>query len=141
MSHAEPVACAQRRKQSLLDMGVALLIVVMVWPFPVMRALLSPAGHAAAMVVTWALTTLLYFSISAAVWQRTLGMRAFGLRLAGPGDSAPSRGAGVRWGIIAGATVLWYAIAPASACGNGMPERASKTAIVPAEVTSDATHL
>lgn len=139
MSHTAPVACAQRRKQSLLDMGVALLIVVMAWPFPVMRALLSPAGHGAAMLVAWALTTLLYFGISAAVWQRTLGMRAFGLRLSGMEGGAPARGAGARWGIIAGATVLWYAIAPASACGSGMPERVSKTAIVSAGAAGEAT--
>lgn len=137
MTEVAETACAQRRKQSLLDLGIALLIVVMVWPFPVMRALLSPAGHAIAMVAAWALTTLVYFGISAAWWHRTLGMRAFGLALAAPDGAAPSRGAAARWGIIAGATVLWYAIAPVSACANAMPERASATMVVPLDGRSN----
>lgn len=133
MTDATQAQCVRRRKQTLLDMGVALLIVVMVWPFPVMRALLSPGGHVAAMLVAWAVTTVVYFAVSAAVWHRTIGMRAFGLRIDGLDGAEPARSAATRWGIIAGATALWFALAPISACRSGLAERVSATMIVPAD--------
>jgi uncharacterized RDD family membrane protein YckC len=121
--------CKARRIQSAADVFMSVLLAMMIWPFPVARALMSPAAHVAGVLATCLIVLLVYFSVSAAAWRQTLGMRLAGVRLESIEGDAPTRAQGLKWGLVSAVVAPWYIVAPASACSASIAERVSRTTV------------
>lgn len=118
-----------RRAQSLIDMFISVFAAMLLWPFPIARAALTPAVHVAGVLATCVVAQLLYYAISAASWRRTVGMHLAGIRLASADGKPPRRGQAVMWGLISAVIAVWFAVAPSSACRAATAERASGTKV------------
>jgi len=118
-----------RRAQSLIDIFISVFAAMMVWPFPIARATLSPPIHVAGVLVTCVVVQLLYFSVCAVAWQKTLGMRLAGIRLSTPGGDSPTRRQALIWGLVSSLTAVWFAFAPSHAGSAAVAERVSATTV------------
>lgn len=80
-----------------LDVGIVVVLAMLLWPFPLARANLSPSAHAAAIAV-WVVFALCAYQVAVLTRSgRSLGMYLSGLRLShsSPGGS----GRILRWAI------------------------------------------
>jgi uncharacterized RDD family membrane protein YckC len=118
-----------RRAQSLLDIGVSVFAAMMVWPFPVARATLSPSVHVAGVIVTCVVVQLAYYAVCAALWRQTLGMRLSGIRLHAADGQPPTRGQGALWGLVSALLAVWFVASPSSAASASTAERLSGTTV------------
>jgi len=118
-----------RRVQSLIDIFVSVFAAMMLWPFPIARATLEPPIHIAGVLVTCFVVQLLYFSVCAVVWQRTLGMRLAGVRVRGRDGALPTRGQALVWGLVSALIAVWFAVAPRRAGSAAVAERVSATTV------------
>lgn len=125
--------CKHRRTQALADIGVAIGLTVLVWPFPLARAALSPAGHVTAILAAYLCVQLVYHAVSAGAWRRTVGMRLTGHVLISEGGVRSTHARSIMWGVASGLLSPWYAVSPAAACRFSVPERLSKLRQAPAE--------
>lgn len=98
---------------------------MLVWPFPLARAMLPLPVNIACVLVFWQLMQVLYCSLTAGLLEQTGGMRLQGLRLVGIDGAQPSRGVRLRWGALAGALALVHAIAPGGGLAPTLDERIS----------------
>lgn len=119
------VPCGARRLQSAADVLTAVVLAMLVWPFPVARATLTPGVHVLGVFVMCLAVLLAYYVISAAVWRKTLGMRLAGLELRGE-TSPPERLHLVSWGLTAAVFSAWYVLAPKSACRYAPDARSAR---------------
>jgi hypothetical protein len=127
-----PLTPAEQRKRALIDAGAALVITMLIWPFPAARAMLSPVVNVLLVLLTWALVSIAYHVLCARVWRRTAALYLLGFALAdrsGPAERimAIENRAAVRWGIFAGAlavaTTLWAGGASLAATLSGVELR------------------
>jgi len=118
-----------RRAQSLIDIFVSVFAAMMVWPFPVARATLSPPIHVAGVLVTCFVVQLLYFCVCAVVWHQTLGMRLAGIRLHAQDGEPPTRTQSLSWGLVSALIAPWFAVAPGHADAAAVAERVSGTTV------------
>ena len=121
--------CKARRTQSLVDLLVSIVIAMLLWPFPVARAMLSPTIHVAGVLATCVIVQLVYFALSASVWSQTLGMRLVEVRLVSDDGEPVSRGRAVQWGLVSAVIAPWYVVAPSSACAASIAERTTRTTV------------
>jgi uncharacterized RDD family membrane protein YckC len=119
--------------QSLVDVFVSIVLAMLVWPFPVARAMLSPTVQVAGVLALCVCLQLAYYIVAAAIWRQTLGLRLAGLRLSSSAGGAPTRAQVVKWAAISASLALWYAFAPRSACATGLAERLTATRVVSSE--------
>ena len=107
---------AEERWRALIDVGMTLVITMLMWPFPIARAMLAPLTNVLLLLTSWAVISVLYHVVCARVWRRTAGMYLLGLSLCdanGPADECPpvDNRTALRWGFIAGllalASVAW----------------------------------
>jgi uncharacterized protein YceK len=103
------------RIQAAIDLGSALVLCMLLWPFPLARAALPPVVHVAAILIAWCVVHVLYLSIGLAAWSQTGGMRLVGLVLRSPEGEPCDRRQRVRWGLLAGLLVALRFVAPAGA--------------------------
>jgi len=118
-----------RRAQSLIDIFVSVFAAMMLWPFPVARATLAPPIHIAGVLVTCIVVQVLYYSVCAVVWQKTLGMRLAGIRVHGQDGETPTRGQALLWGFVSALIAVWFAVAPRQAGSAALAERVSSTTV------------
>jgi len=126
---ADTDLCRIRRTQSGIDIVLSVLLAMMLWPFPVGRAMLSPAVHVLGVLITYGVVQVLYYAVSAVAWRQTLGMRLVGVRLRSADGAVPARRHALRWGLVSAVTAPWYVVAPRSACTARTAERFSRTTI------------
>jgi hypothetical protein len=117
----------QRRIQSAIDSGAALVLAMLAWPFPLARAMLPVAVNIASIIVFWQVIQVLYFVVTVGVWRQTGGMRLQGLTLRDRDGQEPPRGQRVMWAAIAGVLTWAQVAAPA---GEGNPTLAERVAKV-----------
>jgi len=91
-----------RRKQTALDVGTALVLTILAWPFPLARANLVPIVHVVSILALWQVVQAGYFAVCAAFWRKTGGMHLFGMVLGTLAGAPLSRGSAVSWGLLAG---------------------------------------
>ncbi len=118
-----------RRAQSVIDIFISVFAAMMIWPFPVARATLSPSIHVLGVLVTCVVVQLLYFIVCAAAWQQTLGMRLAGVQLRAQGGESPTRGQALLWGLVSALIAVWFVVAPRQAGSAAVAERVSVTAV------------
>lgn len=118
-----------RRAQSLIDLFVSVFAAMMLWPFPVARATLSPPIHIAGVLATCFIVQLLYFAVCAVVWRQTLGMRLAGVRLYAHNGGSPTRPQALLWGLVSALIAVWFAVAPGQAGSAAVAERVSATTV------------
>lgn len=116
-----------RRAQSLIDIFISVFAAMMIWPFPVARATLTPPVHIVGVLVTCFVVQLLYFTVCAVVWHRTLGMRLAGIRVGGHDGEPPTRKQALLWGLVSALIAMWFAVAPRQAASAAVAERVSAT--------------
>ena len=122
-----------RRKQSAIDVATALILTILVWPFPLARVSLTPLVHVISILVLWQLMQVGYFAVSAAVWRKTAGMHLLGLGLADADGCVPARGAAVTWGLLAGVSALPRLVSGGPA--PPLPDFAERSSVVRVVVT------
>lgn len=122
-------ACRARRMQSIVDILISIMLAMLIWPFPIARATLTPVVHVTGVLAACVIVQLGYFTISAIAWQRTLGMRLAGLTIESADGGPLARAQGVKWGLISAVIALWFAVAPDSACAAAVAEKASGTRV------------
>ena len=118
-----------RRAQSLIDIFVSVFAAMMLWPFPVARATLSPPVHIVGVVVTCFVVQLVYFTVCAVVWHQTLGMRLAGIRVYAADGESPTRRQALLWGLVSALIAVWFAVAPRQAGSAAVAERVSATTV------------
>ena len=121
---------SSRRAQAAIDSGVALVLAMLAWPFPLARAALPPAVHVVSLLVFWQLLQMAYFAVTMAVWGATAGTHLMGLRVVADGGAAPSRGQRAWWGVLSGALALVRIVAPVREGARDVPERAAGVDVV-----------
>jgi hypothetical protein len=94
------------RRSALIDSGVALILAMLAWPFPLARMLLPVPVNVASLLLFWQVVQACYCALTAGVWGRTGGMLLQGLALVGPAHEEPSRVQRARWGVVYGALLL-----------------------------------
>ena len=120
-----------RRKQTAIDVVLALVLTMLVWPFPVARMNLTPVVHVISILVLWQLVQIGYFVVAAAVWRKTAGMYLLGLGLATGDHSVPDRAAAMRWAVIAGLLGIARLFTGGPSGGRSdMAERVSAVSVV-----------
>jgi hypothetical protein len=119
----------QRRIQSAIDSGAALVLAMLAWPFPLARAMLPVAVNIASVIVFWQLIQVLYFVVTVGVWKQTGGMRLQGLALRGLEGEEPQRGQRVIWAAIAGVLTWAQIAAPAGEESPTLAERVAKARV------------
>jgi hypothetical protein len=120
----------QRRTQTAIDSGAALVVTMLVWPFPLARAVLPVFANVLSVVVLWQVIQVGYFAVAMAVWGSTAGLRLQGLRLACSDGSTPDRAARLKWGVLAGSLALPQLAAPPAEGARSIPERAADVDVV-----------
>ncbi len=123
-THSTALTPAEQRKRALIDAGVSLVLTMLLWPFPIARAMLAPAVNVLGILLLWGMVSILYHVLCARFWRKTAATHLLGYSLA---DSSGS-GSGVddaqalRWGIAAGTLVVVNAFWGGA---SGIVERAS----------------
>jgi hypothetical protein len=129
-----PAGVSVRRKQTALDVGASLILAILVWPFPLARAMLTPLVHVISILVLWQIVQVGYFSISSAAWRKTPGMHLAGLVLKAADGSLPTRGQAVRWGLLAAVMAVPRVLTGGPSSGRAdLAERLSEVAVVTAQ--------
>jgi hypothetical protein len=117
MSHpgpSAPLSAGEQRKRAAIDAGIGLVITMLLWPFPIARAMLAPPVNVALVLLTWGIVNIAYHAVCARVWRQTGAMYLLGFALGGtavPGEPVDDAHA-MRWGLFAGAFVVVNAIWP-----------------------------
>jgi uncharacterized RDD family membrane protein YckC len=119
-----------RRKQTAIDGGAALVLTVLVWPFPLARAALSPLVNVACVLVLWQLLQVVYFAITMSVWGATAGTRVMGLHVVDIDGGPPTRRQRAVWGALSGVIALARIAMPAQEGKRDAPERAAHVRLV-----------
>jgi hypothetical protein len=114
-----------RRIQAAIDSGAALVLAVLAYPFPVMRAMLPLPVFVISILVVWQLVQVSYCALAAAVWGSTGGMYLRGLSLRTTDGGEATRGQRATWGALAGIAALVHVAAPPSEGKPALAERAS----------------
>jgi uncharacterized RDD family membrane protein YckC len=91
-----------RRKQTAIDVSAALILTMLVWPFPLARASFAPLVHVVSILLLWQIVVAGYYAVSCGFWRKTAGMHLLGLKLADPCGVPPTAGVAVAWGLVAG---------------------------------------
>jgi len=102
---------SEQRKRAALDSVATLVLTMLVWPFPIARALLPISVNVALVLVAWVLMGVAYSLVCGLVWHRTAAMYLLGFTLAPIGEASlpvnPVGGPGLwRWGAAAGSLLL-----------------------------------
>ena len=101
-----------QRKRALIDAGATLVLTMLVWPFPIARAMLAPAVNVLLILLTWEFANIVYHAVCARVWRHTAGTYLLGLSLCD--RSVPEKGvsdaAALKWGVVAGMLVVVTAV-------------------------------
>jgi hypothetical protein len=126
---------SDRRRQSALDCGAALVLAMLAWPFPLARASLAPIVHVVSILVVWQIVQVVYFSVCSAVWGKTGGVALLGMNLVVEGGERPSRRQAATWGAVAGLLTIPTIIAPSSS--PGLAERFSGVALMREEPAAE----
>lgn len=84
------------RAAAVLDWVAGLLLAVLLYPFPVMRAALSLPAFVASILVSIVLIQVLLATVSLVVMGRSVGMHLFGLAF----DEAPRPFRAVLWAFV-----------------------------------------
>jgi hypothetical protein len=111
---ASALVPSAERKRALVDAGTTLVIVMLMWPFPLARATLAPVVNISLIVVAWWLLGIAYCAIAVRFWHKTGGMYLLRFELA-PVASAAGSGSDLRWGVAAGALLIVTCIWPGAA--------------------------
>jgi uncharacterized RDD family membrane protein YckC len=119
-----------RRKQTAIDSGAALVLTMLVWPFPLARAALAPLVNVACVLVLWQLLQIAYFTITVTVWGATAGTRVMGLRIVDTAGQSPTRRQRAVWGVLSGALAVVRVAVPASERDRDAPERVADVKVV-----------
>jgi hypothetical protein len=113
-----PLTPSEQRKRALVDAASALVLTMLLWPFPIARAMLAPVWNVLFVLLTWLIVGLVYHVVCARFWRRTAAMYLLGYALEtrvgshGEIDNAVA----IRWGLVAGALVVLNAVwAPTAA--------------------------
>lgn len=121
---------SRARLASLIDLGVAVLAVVVLWPFPSLRMMLPWSAHAAAFAVALFAGAVLYAGSTLALAGRTLGMNI--ADIAPEGGRKVGAAAAWRWAFAwAAAAVPSIFTSAAVDPVAGWPVRLSGLALVP----------
>jgi hypothetical protein len=118
-----PADPRRARGAALVDLGIGAFLAVLVWPFPVMRLVLTDAAgsvlggwvvHVALLLIFMAVMDGLYSAVAIAMLHRTAGMylQDVGFREGGPGRGV-AFAAGVFWA-LAGVAGAFGVIGPAA---------------------------
>lgn len=103
-----PLTPGEQRKRARIDLGAALIITMLLWPFPIARTTFTPAWNVLLVLLTWQIVNLVYHVVCARVWRRTAAMYLLGYSLVNKMGASGENDGGVaiRWGIVAGALVV-----------------------------------
>jgi hypothetical protein len=82
-----------------LDLLLALVVTMLVWPFPFARATLEWPVHVAAILVAILVVDFTYRLLTLRLWRRTVAMYLLDLGLAARGGGDIALGAAVRWSV------------------------------------------
>ena len=93
---------ARMRAAVLLDSAAGLVIAVLLYPFPAMRALLPTSAFVVSIILSIGVVSILLSAVSVVLSGRTAGLYLFGLRV----DPQPGPAAGRWWGTAWTATAL-----------------------------------
>jgi uncharacterized RDD family membrane protein YckC len=126
-----------RRAQTAIDSVAALMLTMLVWPFPLARAALAPLVNVACILVLWQVLQVAYFTITMAVWGATGGTRVMGLRVMGTDGEAASRRQRAIWGALSGVIAVARIIAPPRSPAQDMPERIAGVTVLVYGLDSD----
>ncbi|NTU70805.1 MAG: hypothetical protein HGB10_03160 [Coriobacteriia bacterium] len=130
-SRADSPIAGALRTQTAIDLGSALVITMLLWPFPVARAMLSVPVHVLSILAVWYLVLIAYFSVTCGVWGQTGGMRLMGIVFTDTSGDAVNRGRRAQWGAIAGALVCVRLLVPLAPDGTPGPvERLAGVSLV-----------
>jgi hypothetical protein len=113
----------EQRKRAFIDAVVALVITMLIWPFPLARQMLTPLVNVLLVLLTWDIINVVYHAVCARIWRRTAGLFLLGYHLAAAPSAATSKATdappasvddatAIRWGLMAGALVVVTAIWP-----------------------------
>ena len=112
-----PLTPAEQRRRALVDAASTLVLTMLLWPFPIARAMLAPVWNVLFVLLTWLIVGVVYHVVCARFWRRTAAMYLLGYSLenmAGPHGEIDNAVA-MRWGLVAGSLVVLNAVwAPAA---------------------------
>jgi uncharacterized RDD family membrane protein YckC len=123
---------SSRRVQTAIDSGAALLLTILVWPFPLARAMLPVVVNVVSILVLWQLIQIAYFTVTMMVWGATAGTHLTGLRVVAVDGSAPSPRQRALWGALSGLVAVGRVIVPVRLGERGLPEKAAGVDVVAA---------
>lgn len=118
------------RTRAAIDTGVALVLAMLAYPFPIARASLPLPVFVGSVILVWQVVQVAYCAVTAGIWHGTAGTRLAGLVVA---DSDGGTGTGPRraaWGALAGLSATVQAIVPPADGSAGMAARATGIALV-----------
>jgi len=103
-----PLTAGQQRKRAAIDAGIGLVITMLLWPFPIARAMLPPLVNVVLVLLTWDIVNIAYHIGCARIWRHTGATYLLGMTLGGVDESAEpvDDARAVRWGVFAGALVV-----------------------------------
>lgn len=107
-----PLAPSDQRKRARIDAGATLVLTMLVWPFPIARAMLAPAVNVLFVLLMWEFVNIVYHATCARVWRHTAGTYLLGLSLCDGSlpDAEASDAAALKWGVVAGTLVVVNAV-------------------------------
>ncbi len=118
------------RRALAVDAALALVLAMLAWPFPVMRANLDLPAHVAALVAFSVFVQALYGAVCVRIWGRTPGLYLTDLGLTGA-ERPFGPVLSVRWGAgFALAVVAALGSFGTADPGSGLPARFSGLATV-----------
>ncbi|PKQ30196.1 MAG: hypothetical protein CVT60_01505 [Actinobacteria bacterium HGW-Actinobacteria-10] len=118
-----PADPGRYRAASIIDFAVAVLVAMLVFPFPIVRALVAPQVFIGLVLASIVVAHVVYVSVVLMLWRRTPGMYLLDLGIAG-GGIAPIRA--LAWGV--GAALEFWPQAVGMHPGGlsaGLPSRMS----------------
>lgn len=127
--HAPFATCRRRVLQSGIDAFVAVVLGMLVWPFPIARATMTPFAQVVGIVVVIAAAQSVYFMATSALYGQTLGMRLAGMRLRSQDAARPTRWRVACWAAASSAIVWWFIVSPKAACRAQLAERLSGVSV------------
>jgi hypothetical protein len=106
--HTSALTASQQRKRAAIDAGIGLVITMLLWPFPIARAMLPPLVNVVLVLLTWDIVNIAYHVVCARVWRRTGATYLLGITLSSAGEAVEplDDSRALRWGALAGALVL-----------------------------------